>query len=116
LIGSAEHCVEEAVMATSRRTASGTISDEAQEVPAAGEDTVAAGREGGRSLGRIVSAPVTVAREVVDDLGAAARRPEAVLYWGGLAAMTALGVIELPVAAAVGVGVAVAGGFRRAQR
>lgn len=101
-------------MATGRRSApSEAVASEAREVPAAGEDAVSAGREGGRSVGRLMTAPVTVAREVVDDVAGAARRPDAVLYWGGLAAMAALGVIELPVAAAVGVGVAVAGGIRR---
>jgi hypothetical protein len=80
-----------------------------------GEDAVAAGREGGRSIGDVLGAPVTVARDVVDDVAGAARRPEAVLYWGGLAALAALGVIELPVAAAIGVGVAVAGGIRRGR-
>lgn len=101
-------------MATGRRAStSEAVASEARELPAAGEEVAGAGREGGRSLGRVMTAPMTVAREVVDDVTTAARRPDAVLYWGGLAVLAAVGVIEAPVAAAVGVGVAVAGGVRR---
>ena len=37
------------------------------------------------------------------------------LYWGGLAGLAALGVLEWPAAVAVGVGVAIASGVRRAR-
>jgi hypothetical protein len=50
---------------------------------------------------------------VADDVAAAARRPDAVIYWGGLGGMATLGVLEWPVAAAVGVGIAVVNGRRR---
>jgi hypothetical protein len=66
-------------------------------------------------VGHVVTLPVTVARAVVDDVATTARRPDAVVYWGGLAGLAALGVLDWPVAAAVGVGVAVAGGRRRAR-
>jgi hypothetical protein len=89
-----------------------TASDEAVAAAKAVPET---GRESASSAGSILTAPMTIAREVADDLSAAARRPETVLYWGGLAALAAVGVIELPVAAAIGVGVAVASGVRRAR-
>jgi hypothetical protein len=79
------------------------------------EDAAETGRGGAGTLSRVVTAPVTAARVVADDLASAARRPDAVVYWGGLAALAALGAIELPVAAALGVGVAVAGGIRRSR-
>src|SRR3954466_1244972 len=66
-----------------------------------------------RSGGHLAGLPVAVARTVVDDVASTARRPDAVIYWGGLAGLAALGVLEWPVAAALGVGVAVAGGRRR---
>jgi len=66
-----------------------------------------------RSVGHLAGLPIAVARTVVDDVASTARRPDAVIYWGGLAGLAALGVLEWPVAAAVGVGVAVAGGRRR---
>jgi hypothetical protein len=64
----------------------------------------------------IATAPVTVVRTLADDVATAARRPDAVLYWGGLAALAALGVLDWPAAVAVGVGVAVARGIRRPGR
>jgi len=91
-----------------RTTASAT--DQAAAVT---EDVADVGRNGAGTLGRVVGAPVAMAREVADDVASAARHPETVVYWGGLAALAALGAIELPVAAAIGVGVAVAAGIRR---
>jgi hypothetical protein len=67
------------------------------------------------TAGHLALLPVTVAMAVVDDIASTARRPDALVYWGGLAAMATLGVLEWPVAAAVGVGVAVANGRRRAR-
>jgi hypothetical protein len=100
-------------MATGART---RIRAQAADEPAAvTEDIAATGRNGAGTLTRVITAPVTVVREVADDVASAARRPDAVVYWGGLAALAALGAIELPVAAALGVGVAVAGGIRRAR-
>ena len=66
-----------------------------------------------RTVARVVALPVTVVAAVADDVAATARRPDAVVYWGGLVGMAALGVLEWPVAAAVGVGIAVANGRRR---
>jgi hypothetical protein len=57
--------------------------------------------------------PLLAVTAVADDIAATARRPEAVVYWGGLAVLAALGVLEWPAAAAVGVGIAVARGSRR---
>lgn len=79
------------------------------------EDVAEAGRNGAGTLNRVMAAPVAMAREVVDDVASAARQPETMVYWGGLAAMAVLGAIELPVAAAIGVGMAVASGIRRRQ-
>jgi hypothetical protein len=67
------------------------------------------------SVGQVITLPVTVARAVADDIASTARRPDAVLYWGGLVGLAALGVLEWPVAVAAGVGVAVASGRRRAR-
>jgi hypothetical protein len=66
-------------------------------------------------MGRAVTLPVRVAAAIADDVSSTARRPDAVLYWGGLAGLAVLGVLDWPVAAAVGIGVAVANG-RRASR
>lgn len=66
-----------------------------------------------RTVGRAATLPAKVLMAVADDIASTARRPDAVLYWGGLAGLAALGVFEWPVAAAVGVGVAVASGRRR---
>jgi hypothetical protein len=65
------------------------------------------------TVGRTVAMPLLAVTAVADDIAATARRPEAVLYWGGLAVLAALGVLEWPAAAAVGVGIAVARGSRR---
>jgi len=98
-------------MATGRGRVSGTV----DEAATAAGDVVDTGRDGAGTIGRVLGAPVTVAREVADDVAAAARRPDTVAYWGGLAALAVVGAIELPVAAAIGVGVAVASGVRRAR-
>ncbi|SFL55171.1 hypothetical protein [Geodermatophilus ruber] len=68
-----------------------------------------------RPVGQVLTFPVTLGREVAADIVSTARRPDAVVYWGGLAGLVALGVLEWPAAAAVGVGVAVASGARRAR-
>jgi hypothetical protein len=85
------------------------------EARGAAGDAVGAGAGLARSVGHVITLPITVARAVVDDVASTARRPDAVVYWGGLAGLAALGVLEWPVAAAVGVGVAVAGGRQRAR-
>lgn len=85
---------------------------------AAGETaakTSAAGSGVVHALRTVVTMPATVTREVLDDVVTTVRRPDAVLYLGGLIGMAALGVLEWPVAAAAGVGVAVANGVRRAR-
>src|SRR5690348_2350399 len=102
-------------MATGAPRTRSTIAGTTDEAVAATQDVADTGRNSAGTLTKVVTAPVTVVREVADDVAAAARRPDAVLYWGGLAALAALGAIELPVAAALGVGVAVAGGIRRSR-
>ncbi len=85
---------------------------------AAGEaagKTSAAGAGALHSLGQVITMPVTVTREVVDDVVTTVRRPDAMLYLGGLIGLAALGVLEWPVAAAAGVGLAIANGARRAR-
>jgi hypothetical protein len=86
------------------------------EVAAAREkarQTVEASPQAGGATAQVLRIPGTVAGAIAGDISSAARRPEAVLYWGGLAGLAALGVLEWPVAAAIGVGVAVASGIRR---
>jgi hypothetical protein len=63
----------------------------------------------------VVTLPVTATVAVVDDVVSAVRRPDVVLYGGALAGLAAAGVLAWPVAGAVGVGVAVASGVRRAR-
>lgn len=65
------------------------------------------------SVGQIVTLPATVVRDLADDVASVARRPDAAAYVGGVVALAALGVLEWPVAAVAGVGVAVANGVRR---
>lgn len=66
-------------------------------------------------IAQVVTFPYVLGREVAEDIVSTARRPDAVLYWGGLAGLAALGVLEWPAAVALGVGVAVASGIRRAR-
>lgn len=70
---------------------------------------------GGHLVVRAATLPVRAAGALAGDLSGAARRPDAVLYWGGLAGLAALGVLDWPVAATIGVGVAVAYGLRRTR-
>lgn len=77
--------------------------------------TAAAGSGAAQSLRQILTMPATVARQVADDVVTTVRRPDAVLYLGGLVGLAVVGVLEWPVAAAAGVGVAVANGVRRAR-
>jgi hypothetical protein len=79
------------------------------------EDTKESGSAAGRTAVRIVTAPVAVAQMIADDVATTASRPDAVLYWGGVAGLALLGVIDWPVAAIAGVGVAVANGRRRSR-
>jgi uncharacterized protein (DUF2267 family) len=67
------------------------------------------------ALRQVITLPVTATRTVVEDVVATARRPDGLLYLGGLVGLAALGVLEWPVAAATGIGVAVASGARRAR-
>lgn len=86
----------------------------AAETSTEGKD--AAGRAGeavvntAATAGRVVSSPLAVTNEVVQGLADTARRPDAVLYWGGLAGAVVLGALEWPVAVAIGVGVVIARG------
>ena len=89
--------------------------DVADNVPDLDLETLAAGRNTSSTAGRVFRAPSTAIRTLVDDVTGAARRPDAVLSWVGLAGLAAVGVIEAPVAAVVGVAIAVAGGVRRAR-
>lgn len=81
----------------------------------AAADTAAAGSGAAESMRQILTMPTTVARQVADDVVTTMRRPDAVLYLGGLVGLAVIGVLEWPVAAAAGVGVAVATGVRRAR-
>jgi hypothetical protein len=64
-------------------------------------------------VAQLVTLPATVTREIADDIAETARRPDAVLYWGGLVGLAALGVLDWPAAVVAGVGVAIASGRRR---
>ncbi len=82
---------------------------------AAVEKAAALGSGVARSVRTVVTLPATATVAVVDDVVSAVRRPDAVLYGGALVGLAAFGILEWPVAAAVGVGVAVASGVRRAR-
>ena len=82
---------------------------------AAAGDVAASGSGTGHSLRRIIGFPVDTTRMVVEEVVSTARRPDGLLYLGGLVGLAALGVLEWPVAAVAGVGVAVASGARRAH-
>jgi hypothetical protein len=86
-----------------------------QLVRAAIEKTTALGSGVVHAARTVVTLPVTATVAVVDDVVSAARRPDVVLYGGALAGLAAVGVLAWPVAGAVGVGVAVASGVRRAR-
>jgi uncharacterized protein (DUF2267 family) len=73
------------------------------------------GRGAMDSLRQVVTFPVEATRVVVEDVVTTVRRPDGLLYLGGLAALAALGVLEWPLAAVAGLGVAIAGGGRRAR-
>ena len=77
------------------------------------DDVSTAGSATANSVRQIIMMPATVVRQVADDVASTARRPDAVVYVGGLLGLAALGVLEWPVAAVAGVGVAVANGVRR---
>jgi hypothetical protein len=101
-------------------TARGAAAETAAQPAPAGQQTAGpsprqAGRGVGSTVGAVVTMPFAVARSVAEDVVSTARRPDALLYWGGLVGMAALGVLEWPVAAAAGVGVAVANGVRRSR-
>ena len=87
---------------------------EAREEAAA--STADAGSAAVGALRQVISAPVTVARDVADDVVSTLRRPDAVLYLAGAVGLAALGVLEWPVVAVAGVGLAIANGRRRASR
>jgi hypothetical protein len=98
--------------ATTSEEASSPVKAEASK---AADDVTSAGSATASSLRQIVTMPVTVARAVADDVVSTARRPDAVLYLGGLVGLAVLGVLEWPVAAVAGAGVAVASGVRRVR-
>ena len=86
-----------------------------QVVRAAAEKAAAIGSGVVHTARTVVTLPVTATVAVVDDVVSAVRRPDVVLYGGALAGLAAAGVLAWPVAGAVGVGVAVASGVRRAR-
>jgi hypothetical protein len=92
-----------------------TLAEAREEAARTAGGTAAAGSAAADSLRQVISAPVTVAREVVDDVASTLRRPDAVLYLGGVVGLAALGILEWPVAAVAGVGLAIANGRRRAR-
>ena len=79
-------------------------------------DGAADGSPAAHALRQVITMPVTATRTVVEDVVATARRPDGLLYLGGLVGLAALGVLEWPVAAVAGIGVAVASGARNARR
>jgi|tagenome__1003787_1003787.scaffolds.fasta_scaffold20402763_2 hypothetical protein len=92
-----------------------TLAEAREEAAAAADGTATAGSAAAGSLRQVVSAPMTVARDVVDDVASTLRRPDAVLYLGGVVGLAVLGILEWPVAAVAGVGLAIANGRRRAR-
>ncbi len=54
-----------------------------------------------RTVGRMATLRVKQVEAMADDIASKARRPDAVLCWGGLAGLAALGILEWPAAAAV---------------
>jgi hypothetical protein len=92
-----------------------TLAEAREEAAAAAEGTAAAGSAAGGALRQVLSAPVTVARDVADDVASTLRRPDAVLYLAGVVGLAALGVVEWPVVAVAGVGLAIANGRRRGR-
>jgi hypothetical protein len=56
-----------------------------------------------RTAGRMATLRVKQVEAMADDIASTARRPDAVLCRGGLAGLAALGSLEWPAAAAVGV-------------
>lgn len=101
--------------ATAKDAAASAVEATADTAEEAAATTGAAGAGAVQALRQVIMMPATVAREVADDVVTTVRRPDAVLYIGGLIGLAALGVLEWPVAAAAGVGVAVANGVRRAR-
>ncbi len=92
------------------------VAEQAQRMARATVEKVAALGSGvAHSARTVVTLPATATVAVVDDVVSAVRRPDAVLYGGALVGLAAFGILEWPVAAAVGVGVAVASGVRRAR-
>ena len=90
------------------------VVEQAQQIArATAERAAALGSGVARSVRTVVTLPVTATVAVVDDVVSAVRRPDTVLYGGALVGLAALGILEWPVA--VGVGVAVASGVRRAR-
>jgi len=92
-----------------KRTAPATGPEQAPATPRA-----RAGR-GRPGLADLITFPVRVSQGLAHDVAVTARNPEAVAYWGGLAALAVVGALEWPVAAAAGLGVAVAGAVRRGR-
>jgi uncharacterized protein (DUF2267 family) len=81
----------------------------------------AAGNRAGTGSGaadpllQVILFPVTATRTVVQDVVSTVRRPDGLLYLGGLVGLAALGVLEWPVAAVAGLGAAIASGARHAR-
>jgi hypothetical protein len=92
------------------------VAEQAQQLARAAAEKAAALGSGVVTAARtVVTLPVTATVAVADDIVSAVRRPDVVLYGGALAGLAALGVLAWPVAGAVGVGVAIASGRRRAS-
>ena len=96
-------------------TGTTTLAEAREEAAAAADSTAAAGSGAAGALRQVISAPVTVARDVADDVASTLRRPDAVLYLAGVVGLAAVGVLEWPVVAVAGVGLAIASGRRRAR-
>jgi hypothetical protein len=101
-----------AVAAAVRASQEASQQEKAAAAPGAGAAAAVRGVAGPAT--QVLTFPYTLGRAVAEDIASTARRPDAVLYWTGLAGLAVLGVLEWPAAAAVGVGIAIANGRRRA--
>lgn len=108
-----DHNTAEETPTAAERTAGKAAGKTEKATAEAVNDTAAAGTGAAGSMRQIITMPATVARQVADDVVTTVRRPDAVLYLGGLVGLAVFGALEWPVVAAAGVGVAVASGVRR---
>jgi hypothetical protein len=92
-----------------------TLAEAREEAAATADSAAGAAPAAVGALRQVVSAPLTVARDLADDVASTLRRPDAVLYLAGVVGLATVGILEWPVVAVAGVGLAVANGRRRAR-